>query len=337
MSEKIKYWWSEDRQWFCIRIKGETASLTVAEAEELMGEVQQTPSFLALQEEAAQRAVELMEQSRATAGSERIDIVERLRFDATRCELQFSKGVAGNINDAAAEIERLRGLVPTPAQGPLQSRDDTLRGLAAFFDESEHLVWSNDEIADCLTGMIAAQPPAAPVETKPAWCQGADAVCHHPACTCVEPDWKQDHAETSRLKPAAPVETRKTFTIPPGYEAVRDGEGRATGEVRPQAHNGSSAGSDPVAWTNEAQLGFLKDPNYALIPMAMWAERADKYADVPLYRAVPQPTLDRDAVIRAIHKSVDVRDLFDGAQELIGVDNAADAILALTRPHGGRE
>jgi len=37
-----------------------------------------------------------------------IDIVDRLRFDATRCEVQFSKGVAGNINEAVDEIERLR-------------------------------------------------------------------------------------------------------------------------------------------------------------------------------------------------------------------------------------
>jgi hypothetical protein len=37
-----------------------------------------------------------------------IDIVDRLRFDATRCELQFSKGVAGNIDAAADEITRLR-------------------------------------------------------------------------------------------------------------------------------------------------------------------------------------------------------------------------------------
>ncbi len=37
-----------------------------------------------------------------------IDIVDRLRFDATRCEAQFSKGVAGNITEAAEEIERLR-------------------------------------------------------------------------------------------------------------------------------------------------------------------------------------------------------------------------------------
>lgn len=36
------------------------------------------------------------------------DIVERLRFDAVRCEVQFSKGVAGNIEEAAKEIERLR-------------------------------------------------------------------------------------------------------------------------------------------------------------------------------------------------------------------------------------
>jgi DNA repair ATPase RecN len=37
-----------------------------------------------------------------------IDIVDRLRFDAVRCEAQFSKGVASNIEEAANEIERLR-------------------------------------------------------------------------------------------------------------------------------------------------------------------------------------------------------------------------------------
>lgn len=37
-----------------------------------------------------------------------IDIVDRLRFDAVRCEATFSKGVAGNITEAADEIERLR-------------------------------------------------------------------------------------------------------------------------------------------------------------------------------------------------------------------------------------
>jgi hypothetical protein len=37
----------------------------------------------------------------------RIDLVDRLRFDATRCELQFSKGIAGNIEEAAERIEAL--------------------------------------------------------------------------------------------------------------------------------------------------------------------------------------------------------------------------------------
>ena len=36
------------------------------------------------------------------------DILERLRFDAARCEATFSKGVATNIEEAAAVIEFLR-------------------------------------------------------------------------------------------------------------------------------------------------------------------------------------------------------------------------------------
>lgn len=65
MSEKINYWWSEDRQWFCIRIKGETVSLSVEEAEALMGEVQQTPSFLEFQKECADHAIKLMNERAA--------------------------------------------------------------------------------------------------------------------------------------------------------------------------------------------------------------------------------------------------------------------------------
>ena len=37
-----------------------------------------------------------------------MDIIERLRFDAARCEAVYSKGVASNIEEAIAEIERLR-------------------------------------------------------------------------------------------------------------------------------------------------------------------------------------------------------------------------------------
>lgn len=71
MSDKIKYWWSEDRQFFCILVNDGTSqatvSLSIEEAEALMGEVMQTPSFLNLQEEAYQRALELMEAARKNA------------------------------------------------------------------------------------------------------------------------------------------------------------------------------------------------------------------------------------------------------------------------------
>jgi hypothetical protein len=42
-----------------------------------------------------------------------------------------------------------------PVDAQLPGRDDILRGLAAFFAKSVHHVWSNDEIADCLTNMIS--------------------------------------------------------------------------------------------------------------------------------------------------------------------------------------
>lgn len=67
--EKIKYWWSEDRQWFCIIANDgncqATVSLTVEEAEALMDQVMQTPSFLAPQEKARDQALRLLDDARA--------------------------------------------------------------------------------------------------------------------------------------------------------------------------------------------------------------------------------------------------------------------------------
>jgi len=37
-----------------------------------------------------------------------LSIADRLRFDAVRCELNFSSGVASNISEGVDEIERLR-------------------------------------------------------------------------------------------------------------------------------------------------------------------------------------------------------------------------------------
>lgn len=74
------------------------------------------------------------------------DLVQRLRFDATRCEAQFSKGVATNIEDAAAEIEWLRARIKTlEAQGRelrhvisrLNGKNDVLLGHQQSQDASK--------------------------------------------------------------------------------------------------------------------------------------------------------------------------------------------------------
>lgn len=57
-----------------------------------------------------------------------IDIVNRLRFDAIRCEANFSKGVASNIDAGADEIERLRKALQEIVQVGGQ---DLCRGIAA--------------------------------------------------------------------------------------------------------------------------------------------------------------------------------------------------------------
>lgn len=59
-----------------------------------------------------------------------IDIVERLRFDAVRCEVQFSKGVAGNITEGADEIERLRKVLEKIKGG--RSEDPQLDAMRAL-------------------------------------------------------------------------------------------------------------------------------------------------------------------------------------------------------------
>lgn len=56
-----------------------------------------------------------------------MDIVDRLRFDAIRCETTFSKGVAGNITEAADEIGRLRKALTYILQN---SGERTIRDVA---------------------------------------------------------------------------------------------------------------------------------------------------------------------------------------------------------------
>lgn len=79
-----------------------------------------------------------------------IDIVDRLRFDAVRCEVTFSKGVAGNISEAADEIERLR-----VALGELKTLGE--QGMKP--DYSEWLTF-HDKVAKIATDALNQQRTA---------------------------------------------------------------------------------------------------------------------------------------------------------------------------------
>lgn len=71
MNEKIKYWWSDDRQWFCILVNDgnsqATVSLSIEEAEALMDEVMQTPRYLEFQEECRKRALQILDEARTSS------------------------------------------------------------------------------------------------------------------------------------------------------------------------------------------------------------------------------------------------------------------------------
>lgn len=68
MSEKIKYWWSEDRQWFCILVNDgnsqATVSLSAEEADALADEAMRTPEYLAMEERGRQQALQILDDVR---------------------------------------------------------------------------------------------------------------------------------------------------------------------------------------------------------------------------------------------------------------------------------
>lgn len=111
----------------------------------------------------------------------------------------------------------------------------------------------------------------------------------------------------------------------------------AAGEYRPsspeeiataEAAFKAAASAEPVAWTNRAQLGFLKDPAYSLIPMAMWAARGAS-ADVPLCTH-PAPAA---ASVREVGNSALAKRLLGYADgcEADGMSLAADDIRKAVR------
>lgn len=97
------------------------------------------------------------------------------------------------------------------------------------------------------TNALAAQPPSTPISV------------------CSEHQEPADGCQACGKPPAAPVEEeRKTFTIPPGYEAVRDSEGRATGEVRPRSSAVTDRPAGFVKPDNDRQVFFYEQDCYVL-------------------------------------------------------------------------
>lgn len=64
---------------------------------------------------------------------------------------------------------------------------------------------------------------------------------------------------------------------------------------------------EPVAWTNEAQLEYLRDKNWSEIPMAMWSKPSGA-VDIPLYRDVAQAVPDREGAAAAAEAICDYTD-----------------------------
>lgn len=67
-----------------------------------------------------------------------MDILERLRFDAMRCEATFSKGVATNIEAAVAEIERLRAAL-TKIKAITTRHEDGAYEWSSFINEIDEI------------------------------------------------------------------------------------------------------------------------------------------------------------------------------------------------------
>jgi len=91
-----------------------------------------------------------------------ISIVDRLRFDATRCELQFSKGVAANITEAADEIAGLRAQLAsamvTLEDVPGETMNDRIMRIVEWNHSlAEALLVSQDRLASARKALELAR------------------------------------------------------------------------------------------------------------------------------------------------------------------------------------
>lgn len=104
-----------------------------------------------------------------------IDIVDRLKFDSVRCEVQFSKGVASNIDEGIAEIGRLRAALrdivgwknDTLGQRPREPGHWAPEAELDAFDRGTRMAFfrcaSHAETALALSPASAALTPGSPM------------------------------------------------------------------------------------------------------------------------------------------------------------------------------
>jgi hypothetical protein len=58
--------------------------------------------------------------------------------------------------------------------------------------------------------------------------------------------------------------------------------------------------TEPVAWTNEARLGFLKESAYRVVPMAMWAFHHSAHP-IALYAIPAPPQPEREEIAKVVY------------------------------------
>jgi hypothetical protein len=94
-----------------------------------------------------------------------IDIVDRLSFDATRCEVQFSKGVASNIEEGITEIKRLRSILGA-AMTKLDTMNVCCRETACERASDETMQDSSCDLR-IVRGLLAAYQQEPPAKLNP--------------------------------------------------------------------------------------------------------------------------------------------------------------------------
>jgi Lar family restriction alleviation protein len=195
------------------------------------------------------------------------------------------------------------GLLPCPFCGgepefvrhgsPCQSSIVACQDCGARVETGE--TWNEGQLWNRRLGVAQEQPLGDCTQAEiDAWIETIDSKNHRLLLM-----WKEraDKAEAAlaaqqqddyvlRLSPEAHVKFLEALDNPPKANEALKALMRGTSA---QEH------AEPIAWTNEAQLGFLKVALYGEIPMAMWAKQSAS-SPIPLYAAPVASTQRHEAI-----------------------------------------